>query len=210
MHQTRTDDRLVSRHAEKIAIPSLYSPHESGEGVGLAVPAVPPFAGRKRNRLLKTALAVLVISILSLSFAKSFVPCSNYLFANPGLSVRSLPHHARAVASSFLEVFQVYPPVLTVTPDGVLEITDGSSNASVEIVNSDRPTCQEVLVVHSFAFSYGQPFVGTYTPPSCEFNRVTWNLTVVSAGRQFDRLGSYFLRGTVTITTVANVVPNDL
>jgi hypothetical protein len=50
-----------------------------------------------------------------------------------------------------------------------------------------------VLVVHSFAYSYGQPFISSYAPPECKFNRVTWNLTVVSAGRQFDRLGIVYL-----------------
>lgn len=44
-----------------------------------------------------------------------------------------------------------------------------------------------------FAFSYGKPFVGTYTPPSCAFNRVTMNFTVTSKGVQFDRLGIMYL-----------------
>ncbi|KAK4549741.1 hypothetical protein LTR36_005042 [Oleoguttula mirabilis] len=81
---------------------------------------------------------------------------------------------------------------LTPTHDGELELTDGSSNATVDLVDSGRPgqTCQRVLVFHSFAYSYGVPFVGNYTPPSCTFNRVTWNLTVTSAGRQYDRLGT--------------------
>lgn len=110
------------------------------------------------------------------------------------------------MTTSLLEVFQVYPPVLTVTPDGVLEITDGSSNASVAVIDSGRPTCQEVLVVHSFAYSYGEPFVGNYTPPSCAFNRVTWNLTVTSAGRQFDRLGIVYL-GDVEVFRTSTAEP---
>jgi hypothetical protein len=104
-----------------------------------------------------------------------------------------LLHPGRAIASPFLEVFQAYPPVLTVSPNGSLELTDGSSNATVRLVDSDWPTCQGTLAVHSFAFSYGKPFVGQYTAPKCTFNRVTWNLTVVSAGRQFDRLGIVYL-----------------
>jgi len=47
--------------------------------------------------------------------------------------------------------------------------------------------------VHSFAYSYGEPYIGIYNPPACSFNRVTWNLTVVSAGVQFDRLGIVYL-----------------
>ena len=34
---------------------------------------------------------------------------------------------------------------------------------------------------------------GSYTPPPCTFNRVTMNFTVVSKGRQFDRLGIMYL-----------------
>ncbi|KAF2718251.1 hypothetical protein K431DRAFT_231229 [Polychaeton citri CBS 116435] len=109
------------------------------------------------------------------------------------LSTRSAVSHLRAVTSSLLEVFQVSPPVLTVDQSGGLEITDGSSNASVKIVNGHSLTCQDTLVEHVFAFSYGQPFVSSYAPPGCTFNRVTWNLTVTSAGRQFDRLGSVSL-----------------
>ncbi|KAF2210402.1 hypothetical protein CERZMDRAFT_45215 [Cercospora zeae-maydis SCOH1-5] len=88
------------------------------------------------------------------------------------------------------EVFQVYPPVLAVTPEGNLAITDGSSNASVAVIPSTKPTCQSTLVQHSFVNSYGHPYVGTYLPPPCDFNRVTFNLSVQAAGRQFDRLGS--------------------
>ena len=129
--------------------------------------------------------ALLAALASTLLFVYSFLPCV-YDAVGYAPLVRSF---ARAVAVAPLEVFQVYPPVLTVAPDGALEITDGSSNATVELVNNSQPTCQEVLAVYSFAFSYNKPFVGHYTPPACSFNRVTWNLTVVSAGRQFDRLG---------------------
>ena len=71
-----------------------------------------------------------------------------------------------------------------------------------------------VLMEHVFAFSYGHPFIGTlsidqpiyflllptlipfpgtYTPPRCDFNRVTINLTVTSQGTQYDRLGFLYL-----------------
>lgn len=109
------------------------------------------------------------------------------------IAVRSLPVHARAAASTVLEVFQVYPPVLTLSPAGVLEITDGSSNASVDVIDSQKPSCQETLVVHSFGYSYGKPYVGQHSPPACSFNRISWNLTVESRGRQFDRLGTVSL-----------------
>ncbi|GAB7356322.1 hypothetical protein MBLNU459_g7118t2 [Dothideomycetes sp. NU459] len=101
--------------------------------------------------------------------------------------------HAAAATTPILEVFQVYPPVLTVDSDGDFELTDGSTDDTIALASSNQSVCQETLVVHSFAYSYGEPFVGTYAPPSCSFNRVTWNLTVTSAGRQFDRLGIVYL-----------------
>ncbi|CAO2658427.1 Nn.00g061500.m01.CDS01 [Neocucurbitaria sp. VM-36] len=61
--------------------------------------------------------------------------------------------------------------------------------------------CQQILMVHTFAYSYGQPFVGEYAPPSCDFNRVTFNFTVTSAGRQFDRLALMFFDDTEIFRT---------
>jgi hypothetical protein len=80
--------------------------------------------------------------------------------------------------SSLLECFEVAPPVL-----------------------SPADACQQTLMVHTFAYSYGQPFVGQYSPPNCSFNRVTFNFTVTSAGRQFDRLGLMFLDDTEVFRT---------
>lgn len=123
----------------------------------------------------------------------------------PGSSLRNF---ARQATTSLLEVFQIYPPVLTVTPDDTLEITDGSSNASVAIVNTNRQTCQQTLLVHDFAYSYGQPYVGPYSPPDCSFNRVTWNLTVESAGRQYDRLGIVYL-GDIEVFRTSTAEPTQ-
>ncbi|KAF5847099.1 hypothetical protein GGP41_003379 [Bipolaris sorokiniana] len=53
--------------------------------------------------------------------------------------------------------------------------------------------CQQIIMKHTFTFSYGQPFIGDYNPPDCRFNRVTFNFTVTSAGLQLDRLGLMFL-----------------
>lgn len=100
---------------------------------------------------------------------------------------------APAPASSLLEVFQIHPPVLTVANKGALQISDDRTNSSSQTYDQNHAVCEKVLVVHSFGYSYGHPFIGNYTPPTCRFNRVTWNLTVVSAGRQFDRLGIIYL-----------------
>lgn len=81
------------------------------------------------------------------------------------LSARAITAYVSAVTvTPLLEVFQVYPPVLTVTPGGALELTDGSSNATVDLINNNNQSCLETLVVHSFAYSYGQPYVGMRTP----------------------------------------------
>src|ERR1700712_4691298 len=37
---------------------------------------------------------------------------------------------------------------------------------------------------------------GSYTPPSCNFNRVSMNFTVTSNGRQFDRLALMYFNDT--------------
>jgi hypothetical protein len=92
-----------------------------------------------------------------------------------------------------LEVFQIHPPVLTVANNGALQITDDRTNTGSQTYDHNHAVCEKVLVVHSFGYSYGHPFVANYTAPTCKFNRVTWNLTVVSAGRQFDRLGIVYL-----------------
>lgn len=86
---------------------------------------------------------------------------------------------------------QVFPPVLGVSPDGRVQLTD--SFATADVKQSGKPTCQESLMTYTFGQSYGVPFVGQYQPPSCSFNRVTWNMTISVAGRQFDRLGTVFL-----------------
>ncbi|KAL1612355.1 hypothetical protein SLS60_000581 [Paraconiothyrium brasiliense] len=86
-----------------------------------------------------------------------------------------------------LECLQVSPPVLS------------------------PKSCEKTLMVHEFAYSYGIPFVGNYTPPECEFNRVTINFTVTSAGRQFDRLALMYFNDTeVWRTSTAEPTQNGI
>ena len=59
--------------------------------------------------------------------------------------------------------------------------------------------CQDS--VHSSLF-----YLGNYTPPPCDFNRVTINLTVTSRGRQFDRLGLLYL-GDVEVFRTSTAEP---
>ncbi|CAK7219498.1 hypothetical protein SEUCBS140593_003907 [Sporothrix eucalyptigena] len=90
-------------------------------------------------------------------------------------------------ATPVLECFQVAQPVLT--PDGpATERSPGPSDADGAVTVK--------LMDHIFGNSYGAPFVGSYTPPSIPFNRVVMNFTVVSEGRQFDRLALMYLNDT--------------
>ncbi|KAF2736360.1 hypothetical protein EJ04DRAFT_433224 [Polyplosphaeria fusca] len=59
----------------------------------------------------------------------------------------------------------------------------------------------ETLMVHTFGWSYGKPYIGEYTPPDVDFNRVTFNFTVTSAGRQYDRLALMFFNDTEIFRT---------
>lgn len=115
-------------------------------------------------------------------------------------------------ATGVLECFQVYQPVLTssgATDETVF--TDGLENTTTIDPVTSKSSCQVVLMQHDFAFSYGIPFVGNYTPPNCKFNRVTMNFTVTSKGRQFDRLALMYLGDTeVWRTSTAEPTSNGI
>ncbi|KAL2003460.1 hypothetical protein VTN02DRAFT_3771 [Thermoascus thermophilus] len=88
-----------------------------------------------------------------------------------------------------LDVFQVYYPV-AFKPE--------SKGCNQELL----------LMEHVFAFSYGQPFIGSYVPPQCDFDTVRINLTVTSQGRQFDRLALMFL-GDVEVFRTSTAEPTS-
>ncbi|RDW91440.1 hypothetical protein BP5796_02605 [Coleophoma crateriformis] len=101
-----------------------------------------------------------------------------------------------------LEVFQLYQPVFT--PNGPTNQTinnDGSSNTTTLNELASTSSCQVTLMDFSFGSSFGKPFVGNYTPPSCKFNRVVMNFTVTSKGRQFDRLALMYFGDTEVFRT---------
>lgn len=94
------------------------------------------------------------------------------VFSGLGLSLRNLCAHAeeptfashvKRAATPLLNVFQVYPPVLTPTSQG-LALTNGSSGFPAATHPGATSGCvaQQVLMDHVFAFSYGMPFVGMY------------------------------------------------
>ncbi|KAI6087431.1 hypothetical protein F4821DRAFT_108176 [Hypoxylon rubiginosum] len=73
----------------------------------------------------------------------------------------------------------------------------------------DAPACRQVLFEHSFGNSYGAPYVGQYAPPEgCEFTTAIFNLSVVSSGRQYDRLATLWL-GDIEIWRTSTAMPTQ-
>ncbi|GAB0133299.1 hypothetical protein EsDP_00001711 [Epichloe bromicola] len=112
------------------------------------------------------------------------------------LLLRTSRDDARGYLNEPLQCLEVTGPVLSscglVDGNEVLGDPGGGEE--------ERESCVVTLMEHVFANSYGQPFVANYVPPvstSCSlassFNRVAVNLTVVSEGRQFDRLATMWL-----------------
>lgn len=71
---------------------------------------------------------------------------------------------------------------------------------SVPLVpESLKPVCSSTLVENlEFAFSFGKPFVGSYSPPACidsDWNKVLLRFESRVSGRQFDRTGAVWLFG---------------
>ncbi|CAI7652357.1 unnamed protein product [Penicillium manginii] len=108
---------------------------------------------------------------------------------------RSLEHPLLQTKDStgLQEVFQVYQPVSPPVPKDA----DGdSSGCDLEVS----------LMDHVFGYSYGQPFVGNYTPPVCAFDTVHINFTVTSRGKQYDRLALMYL-GDVEVFRTSTAEP---
>ncbi|KAI2631834.1 peptide N-acetyl-beta-D-glucosaminyl asparaginase amidase A-domain-containing protein [Hypoxylon sp. NC1633] len=109
---------------------------------------------------------------------------------------------APAATSTPLECFQVAEPVFL--PQGPA-FRDGTyAPAANQDSIGDDAGYTVVLMEHSFANSYGAPFVGTYTPPDYDFDHVVINFTTLVKGRQYDRTGVMYLGDTeVWRTTTA-------
>ncbi|KAI5862428.1 peptide N-acetyl-beta-D-glucosaminyl asparaginase amidase A-domain-containing protein [Durotheca rogersii] len=112
---------------------------------------------------------------------------------------------APAATTAPLECFQVAEPVLTHEGlkfrDAALQQIAAPTPAGSS-TGADASTV--LLFEHSFTNSYGYPFVGNYTPPDHDFDRVVLNFTVLVRGRQYDRTGVLYLGDTeVWRTTTA-------
>ena len=180
--------RAVMRHDNQ-AENKYATPLVCGDGVEMLQATSLVVTSTRYRRLKVWSAVIAVIGIFLLFSVDPGLPCTQFA-SRVTRSFHSVRHQSRASSTALLNVFQVYPPVLTVGPEGGLELSDGSPSPAVSTIPSHQTACQQVLVQHSFGSSYGQPYVGPYTPPNCSFNRVTWNLTVLSAGKQFDRLGT--------------------
>lgn len=72
------------------------------------------------------------------------------------------------------------------------------------IARPDTPSCTVTAMQHDFANSYGQPFVGTLTPPAnCPgpWSKVVLDWSGNAAGRQYDRLAGVWIGGSEVFRT---------
>ncbi|KAI1453696.1 hypothetical protein F4805DRAFT_442519 [Annulohypoxylon moriforme] len=147
------------------------------------------------SKLVLSLLGVLSLVWLTRIYSSVSLPASS--IANPvsRSGLESLQELLNAPSSpEVLECFQVSQPVLSPNDLSSKSTSDNRQRVRREDV-PDEP-CSALLMDHVFGFSYGKPFVGTYTPPNCPFNRVIMNFTVVSQGRQFDRLALMYFGDT--------------
>ncbi|KAI1381597.1 hypothetical protein F4677DRAFT_403555 [Hypoxylon crocopeplum] len=92
------------------------------------------------------------------------------------------------LSKGLLEVFQAAPP-----PRSTLE----------------EPACRQLLFEHDYGNSYEAPYVGAYSPPSgCNFTTAIFNLSVISSGRQYDRLATLWL-GDVEVWRTSTAMPTQ-
>lgn len=124
------------------------------------------------------------------SWAQSTIHVHKGHVLPPSAAVQWAHKPKQTQTSSVYQGFEVYPPVLNVNKAKQLVATNADPDSPKEVVASKVKSCVQTLAVHSFANSYGSPYVGTYNPPPCSFNSVTWNLTVQTSDIQFDRMGS--------------------
>lgn len=76
--------------------------------------------------------------------------------------------------------------------------------AFAPVSRPDTPHCTVTAMQHDFANSYGQPFVGTLTPPAAcpgPWTKVVLDWSGSVAGRQYDRLAGVWIGGTEVFRT---------
>ncbi|KAK8202800.1 peptide N-acetyl-beta-D-glucosaminyl asparaginase amidase A-domain-containing protein [Phyllosticta capitalensis] len=148
-----------------------------GAGGSRIAPPIRSIAAAPRRRL-SNLLSTLLFAALLFVFPTQPTAAAAAA-ASRGLHQQALAIRAENASTSPLDVIELDPPVLT----------------------PKAPDCQETLMAHVFGESYGKPYVGAYAPPACEFNRVVFNLTVTSRGRQYDRLALMYFNDTEIFRT---------
>ncbi|KAI4868832.1 hypothetical protein F4820DRAFT_408863 [Hypoxylon rubiginosum] len=89
---------------------------------------------------------------------------------------------------------------------GVLEVFQAAPPPRLSF---DAPSCRQLVFEHSFGNSYEAPYVGAYSPPDgCDFTTAIFNLSVVSSGRQYDRLATLWL-GDIEIWRTSTAMPTQ-
>lgn len=110
------------------------------------------------------------------------------------LASRRLPHAARQKSSGS-------------TPGDFLEVVQAATPPRKSL---DGYSCKQTILENDFANSYGTPFIGQYHPPpaNCSFTTTVFNLSVVSRGRQYDRLAQLFF-GDFEIWRTSTAMPTE-
>ncbi|QDS76619.1 hypothetical protein FKW77_007819 [Venturia effusa] len=142
--------------------------------------------------MFSTACYWCMLGLLSLSQQVTSISATS---GHPGGALHHAKRSMRKLTSDWhfpnssrpiLDVFQVYKPL-----------------AQIPLRPCDT---QVVLMEHSFGNSYGKPFIGNYTPPSCDFTNVEIEFTARARGRQFDRLATMFL-GDIEVWRLSTAEP---
>ncbi|KAI1806018.1 peptide-N4-(N-acetyl-beta-glucosaminyl)asparagine amidase A [Daldinia bambusicola] len=186
---------MVSQTSEKatLGLAVTQHQHQYQQHHGHILLRRPNVANDSRSRF-KLISALLGLLLLAWFIKLNFEQCPSLLDLKQVTRPKLEPQISREISAEAqtktpLECFEVAQPVLT--PDG----PSGNGSRRSDNVSQDT-ACSVLLMEHVFAFSYGAPFVGNYTPPNCSFNRVIMNFTVVSQGRQFDRLALMYFGDT--------------
>ncbi|KAI0518493.1 peptide N-acetyl-beta-D-glucosaminyl asparaginase amidase A-domain-containing protein [Xylaria bambusicola] len=88
----------------------------------------------------------------------------------------------------------------------VLEVIQAATPPRLDL---SAPACRQEVFKHDFGNSYGSPYVGYYTPPpGCVYTTTIFNLSVVSRGRQYDRLATLWL-GDVEVWRTSTAMPTQ-
>ncbi|TGJ79959.1 hypothetical protein E0Z10_g8812 [Xylaria hypoxylon] len=151
--------------------------------------------------LLFSLFAGVALAQTDVESSRAIHPFAKFKNLASGANTTSITTSAPTATRPPLECFQVAEPVLTPSgatrrdtsqPPALAPADQKPIEAAADSASASSP-CAVVLMEHTFANSYGSPFVGQYTPPKCDFDHVVINFTTLVSGRQFDRTGVMYL-----------------